>query len=264
MFSVRSSKNIKISTFAKASKSSFFRSDNQRHISLDLSHSCRNQKRLISLTNSQTFFEIIRLARCKYSKLVSVYSFSEGCAYIRRRVCDYSKRCVRIRTLNKLLFIFLCEFKFIIFSNISLKKSLIFRILFIIYAVFICVETLCNSKNETKNVLNARDVNWDVKDARDVSWDVKDARDVSWDVKDARDVSWDDSNSSSFEDSMIDSSSFDVSMKDNCDEKRNSRERDLKLNSEDEKKNSRASNLINVENANNDKKLKNEVYVNSW
>ncbi len=62
---------------------------------------------------------------------------------------------------------------------------------------------------------------------------------------------------------MIDSSSFDVSMKDNCDEKRNSRERDLKLNSEDEKKNSRASNLINVENANNDKKLKNEVYVNS-
>jgi hypothetical protein len=52
-------------------------------------------------------------------------------------------------------------------------------------------------------------------------------------------------------------------MKDNCDEKRNSRERDLKLNSEDEKKNSRASNLINVENANNDKKLKNEVYVNS-
>jgi hypothetical protein len=60
---------------------------------------------------------------------------------------------------NKLLFIFLCKFEFIIFSNISLKKSLIFRISFIIYAVFICVETFCNSKNETEDVLNARDVN---------------------------------------------------------------------------------------------------------
>jgi hypothetical protein len=48
-------------------------------------------------------------------------------------------------------------------------------------------------------------------------------------------------------------------MKDNCDEKRNSRERDSRLNSEDEKKDSRASNLINVENADDDKKLKNEV-----
>jgi hypothetical protein len=48
-------------------------------------------------------------------------------------------------------------------------------------------------------------------------------------------------------------------MKDNCDEKRNSRERDFKLNSEDEKKDSRASNLIDVENANDDKKFKNEV-----
>ncbi len=40
-----------------------------------------------------------------------------------------------------------------------IKKNLIFRISFIIYIVFICVEILYNSKNETKNVLNARDVN---------------------------------------------------------------------------------------------------------
>jgi hypothetical protein len=48
-------------------------------------------------------------------------------------------------------------------------------------------------------------------------------------------------------------------MKDNCDEKRNSRERDSRLNSEDEEKDSRANNLIDVENADDDKKLKNEV-----
>jgi hypothetical protein len=48
-------------------------------------------------------------------------------------------------------------------------------------------------------------------------------------------------------------------MKDNCDEKRIFRERDFKLNSENEKKNSRASNLIDVENANDDKKFKNEM-----
>jgi hypothetical protein len=48
-------------------------------------------------------------------------------------------------------------------------------------------------------------------------------------------------------------------MKDNCDEKKNSRECDSKLNSEDEKKDSRTNNLINVENADDDKELKNEV-----
>ncbi len=58
---------------------------------------------------------------------------------------------------------------------------------------------------------------------------------------------------------MTNSSSFEISMKDNCDEKRIFRERDFKLNSENEKKNSRASNLIDVENANDDKKFKNEM-----
>jgi hypothetical protein len=48
-------------------------------------------------------------------------------------------------------------------------------------------------------------------------------------------------------------------MKDNCDEKKNSRERDFKLKSEDEKKDSRANNLINVENADDDKEFKNDV-----
>jgi hypothetical protein len=94
MLSARSPKNIKISTFEKAWKSSHFRSDNQRQISLDLSHTCRVRKRLISLINFATFFEIIRLARCEYSKLVSVYSFpkenvlvfEEGCAFIQRGV----------------------------------------------------------------------------------------------------------------------------------------------------------------------------------
>ncbi len=103
MFSVRLPKNIKSSTFEKASKSSHFRPDNQRRISLDLSYTDRNRNRLISLTSSQTFFEIIRLARWEYSKLdvctislhlqpfskrsrEGVLLFEEGCVYIRRDV----------------------------------------------------------------------------------------------------------------------------------------------------------------------------------
>jgi hypothetical protein len=106
----------KSSTFEKASKSSHFRSDNQRQISLDLSHTCRIRKRLISLINSATFFEIIRLARCEYSKLdvctislhlqsfskrsrEDVILFEEDCAYIRREMCLYSKKFARITTL---------------------------------------------------------------------------------------------------------------------------------------------------------------------
>ncbi len=107
------SKNIKSSTFKKTLKSSHFKSDNQRQISLDLSHTCRIRKRLISLIKFATFFEIIRLARCEYNKLdvctislhlqsfnkksrEDVFLFEERCVYIRRRMCLYSKKCVRI------------------------------------------------------------------------------------------------------------------------------------------------------------------------
>jgi hypothetical protein len=117
MFNVRLSKNIKSSTFEKASKSSHFRPDNQRQISLDLSHTCRIRKRLISLINFVTFLKIIRLTRCEYSKLdvctislhlqsfnkrsrEDVLIFEERCAYIRREMCLYSKKCARITTLN--------------------------------------------------------------------------------------------------------------------------------------------------------------------
>ncbi len=66
-------------TSERASKSSHFRPDNQRQISLVLNHTCRNRKRLISLINSATFFEIMRLARCEYSKyfceIVSIVVF---------------------------------------------------------------------------------------------------------------------------------------------------------------------------------------------
>jgi hypothetical protein len=75
MLNARSPKNIKTSTFEKASKSSHFRSDNQRQISVELSHSCRYQKRLISLINFATFFEIIRFARCEYSKWICSVPF---------------------------------------------------------------------------------------------------------------------------------------------------------------------------------------------
>ncbi len=56
-----------------------------------MGHTCRNRKRLISLTSSQTFFEIIRLARCEYSKLVSVSSrkCAEGGVRLFKGVCPY-------------------------------------------------------------------------------------------------------------------------------------------------------------------------------
>jgi hypothetical protein len=60
----------KISTFEKASKSSHFRSDNKRQISLDLSLTCRYRKRLISLINYANFFEIITFACYEYSEYV--------------------------------------------------------------------------------------------------------------------------------------------------------------------------------------------------
>jgi hypothetical protein len=96
MLSVRSPKNIKISTFEKASKSSHFKSDNQRQISLDLSHTCRIRKRLISLINSATFFEIIRLARCEYSKHASVYAFPEGSVLVSEGGCACIQRGVPV------------------------------------------------------------------------------------------------------------------------------------------------------------------------
>jgi hypothetical protein len=96
MLSARSSKNIKISTFEKASKSFHFRSDNQRQISLDLNYTCRIRKRLISLINFEIFLEIIRLTRCEYSKLVFVYSFSEGGVLVSEEGCAYIQRGVSV------------------------------------------------------------------------------------------------------------------------------------------------------------------------
>ncbi len=61
-------KNIKIE---KASKSSYFRPDNQRQMTLDLSPACRYRMRLISLISWQNLLEIMWSARCEYSKCMS-------------------------------------------------------------------------------------------------------------------------------------------------------------------------------------------------
>ncbi len=72
MLSARSLKHIKTSTFEKALT---FRLDNQRQISLKLSHTCRYRKRLISLINSANFFEIITFACCEYSEYSEYISY---------------------------------------------------------------------------------------------------------------------------------------------------------------------------------------------
>ncbi len=96
----------------KLQKSSSFSPDNQRQISLVLNHTYRNRKRLISLTNSQTFFEIIRLARWKYSKLVSVSSCSKGSVLVFEEECATIQRGVLVFVLyfyHRILWIIRCE-----------------------------------------------------------------------------------------------------------------------------------------------------------
>jgi hypothetical protein len=77
-------------------------------MTLVLSHPCRVRKRLISLINSATFFEIMWFARCEYSEHVSdVKTFTSRkffpdlaseCQCIRRVVSMYSKSGVKIST----------------------------------------------------------------------------------------------------------------------------------------------------------------------
>jgi hypothetical protein len=127
VLSARSPKNIKTSTFEKASKSSHFRSDNQRQISLDLSHTCRIRKRLISLINFATFSEIIRLARCEYSKLVSVYSFSKESVLVFKERCACIQRNVFVSTfliyLQRAIWEFIYSFKLLV-NRLFLKWKL--------------------------------------------------------------------------------------------------------------------------------------------
>ncbi len=78
-FNVRSSKNIKI---WKVSKSSHFRLDNQRQISLVLSHSCRDRKRLISSINLRNFYVAILQTHCEYSEHVRTF--------VSRRILSWS------------------------------------------------------------------------------------------------------------------------------------------------------------------------------
>jgi hypothetical protein len=101
--SARLPKNIETSTFEKAFKSSHFRSDNQRQISLDLSHTCRNQKRFISLINPATLYVVRRQACCEYSEQICAVLLtyllyhvlkqgvpvSEGCVHVSKGVSPY-------------------------------------------------------------------------------------------------------------------------------------------------------------------------------
>ncbi len=94
------------SQLEKVSKSSHFRSNNRRQISLDLSHACRYRKRLISLASSQTYLKIIRLTRCEYSEHICVVLLSYLLNHVPGRVSlyprgvsMYSKGCLPILIL---------------------------------------------------------------------------------------------------------------------------------------------------------------------
>jgi hypothetical protein len=162
MLSARSPKNIKISTFEKAWKSSHFRPDNQRQISLDLSRTCRYQKRLISLVSFANFFEIMWSAQCEYSKSISSVLFllfwwgvllyskrnveiiEERCCSIQRGV-QISSFFRDIQRLNRLrdsccsysITRCWCRFNLIIWCNIEIFldifKNLKFALFFIVF-----------------------------------------------------------------------------------------------------------------------------------
>jgi hypothetical protein len=93
----------KISTFERASKSSYFRLDNQRSISLVSSHTCRDRKRLISSINLRNFYVAVLQAHCEYSEYVRAKLFAtflsdltSECQCIRRVMSTYSKNNVKI------------------------------------------------------------------------------------------------------------------------------------------------------------------------
>jgi hypothetical protein len=69
-FGARLPKNIKISTCEKALKSSHFRPEYRRQISLDLSHACKYRMRLISSIILQNFYAAVLQACCEYSEHV--------------------------------------------------------------------------------------------------------------------------------------------------------------------------------------------------
>jgi hypothetical protein len=101
MFNARLSKNIKISTSEKASKSSHFRLDNQRQISFMSSHTCRYRMRLINLVSFANFFEIMWFAQCEYSKRISsvffLLSWWEVLLYSKRNVEVIKEKCCDIQ-----------------------------------------------------------------------------------------------------------------------------------------------------------------------
>ncbi len=74
----------KLWIFERASKSSHFRLDNQRQISLDLSHSCRDRKRLINLINLRNFYVVILQAHCEYNEHVKTKNF-----FVSRRILSW-------------------------------------------------------------------------------------------------------------------------------------------------------------------------------
>jgi hypothetical protein len=100
-FSARLSKNIKISTFEKVSKRSHFRPDNQRQISLDLSHFCRYRMLLISLVNFATFFKFMSLARYEYSRYEARRSFICEMCFCISEMCLCISRSVYVFVLKK-------------------------------------------------------------------------------------------------------------------------------------------------------------------
>jgi hypothetical protein len=52
-------RRTRVTSLKELQKSSHFRHENQRQISLDLNHSCRTRKRLISLINQRNFFVVV-------------------------------------------------------------------------------------------------------------------------------------------------------------------------------------------------------------
>jgi hypothetical protein len=86
-FNARLSKNIKISTFEKASKSFHFRFNKQRQISLNLNHICRNRKRLINLINFANLYFIKRQVCREYSM------YSARCSSIREMCLCIREMC---------------------------------------------------------------------------------------------------------------------------------------------------------------------------
>jgi hypothetical protein len=121
----------------KLQKAFTFRLEYQREISLDLNHSCRYRKRLISLINFATLYIVKRQVCCKYSEHICVVFLSYLLCHVQKQSVTFFEKCVHVFKEMSL---------YPHSKNIDLKKE----------KKIYCTEILCVCKKSTSLILSSQ------------------------------------------------------------------------------------------------------------